>query len=162
MATTKKAVKKAAPKKAAKKVAAKKQPDYLSQFFSKKTVTLFNKACNALKLNPDTVIPKFTGAPAEHVKSWIAWPMLTIIIEHVNKLNNNWEPDYHTKNQKWYTYHWAVKADKNRPSGFGLSVAYSDYDFSLSSVGSRLYFGSREDCVKYAPILEELYIAYKL
>lgn len=126
--------------------------------FTKKTMALFNKACKALKLNPEKAMPKVSGMPEKHRKSIMAYAMLIIIIEHVN---GKWKANYNTGNTKYWTWHW-VKADEKRPGGFGFSNTYSFYVLTLTLLGSRLCFGSEADCKKYEKPLEELYIAFKL
>lgn len=126
--------------------------------FTKKTMTLFDKACKALKLDPKKAMPKVSGMPLKHQKSIMAYSMLIIIIEHIN---GKWKADYNTGNTKYWTWHW-VKADAKHPGGSGFSGADTYCVDTYAGLGSRLCFGSEADEKKYQKPLEELYIAFKL
>jgi hypothetical protein len=172
MPTTKKTVKKKAapPAKARKMLAPKatrrkvtkapvKKPAKRSKpLFPAATMALFKKACNALNLDWEAAIPKVGGMPSDDQKSVIAYAMLVIIIKHVNA---GWKKDYHEPNYGYWTWH-RVKADAQRPSGFGFSYSFASYDGTGTDVGSRLCFQSQAQEREYAPVLDELYVAYKL
>lgn len=145
-------VKKKAPKK---RTPAKRE----KPLFTTATMALFKKACKALKLDWEAAIPKVTGMPAEDQKSVIAYAMLVIIIKHVN---NGWKKIYDVPNRGYWTSHWNVKADAQRPAGFGFSSSRTYCDGASSFVGSRLCFETEAKCREYAPVLDELYIAFKL
>lgn len=128
--------------------------------FTEKTTQLFNDACVALGYDPTKVLPDVSMLPEQHRKSAAAYHMLIIIIEHAQK-QKNWKPDYHSGNRKYWTWH-EVKASEDKPAGFGFSYSNYYYDYTDSSVGSRLCFPDYETEREYAEQLEELYIAYKL
>lgn len=128
---------------------------------TKKTQNLFKKACKALGYDPEKVLPDVSMFPEHHRKSLIAYAMLVIIIEHIQKAHN-WTADYNNPDQlKYWTWHW-VKASKGKPAGFGFSSSGYDYVNSSALVASRLCFPSYELEREYAPQLEELYLDYKL
>jgi len=128
--------------------------------FSKKTMALYEKACKAFKIDPVKAMQ--SGMPEPHRKSHIAYGMLCIIVEFINKQRDpNWKADYHLQNPKYWTWH-EVKADAKRPSGFGFSDSGCGCSNAGARVAVRLCFGSQTDEEKYRKPLEELYIAYKL
>lgn len=63
--------------------------------------------------------------------------ILPLVIKYCN---GDTPPNYHESDEYKYEPRWRVKADKKRPSGFGLS--YCDYDFwtSNSYCGPRFAF----------------------
>jgi hypothetical protein len=122
-------------------------------------ITSFEDACKALKYNPLKCLPKVSGVPAKHRQALIDHAKLIIIAE---AFNNGWTPNWNDSSQyKYYPWFW-VKADKKRPSGFGLS--YHDYVFtrSFTNVGSRLCFKNSDMAIFAGKHFNELYKNYLL
>lgn len=104
-----------------------------------KKIESFEQACEVLGY--ERTIPNFDQAPEKHRKALSAHYQLIIIAEAIN---DGWTPNWlDTDERKWELYPDIVK-DDSKPSGLGLS--YDDYVFwlSLTAVGSRLCFKSRE------------------
>ena len=104
-------------------------------------VKTFEDACKVEKLDAKKVIPDFKNYPVGYRKAMIAHAKLIIIAHALNRLGNNgrqWKPDWNNYDQYKY-YPWF---EMGGSSGFRYLV----YDgwFSLSLVGSRLCFKSRE------------------
>jgi hypothetical protein len=72
------------------------------------------------------------------------------------------KPDYTNSSQGKYYPYFEVKADKDRPSGFGFSRTHSAYWYSCTSVGSRLCFPSSELALHAAEFFKQLYIDFLL
>jgi len=97
-------------------------------------IKTFEAACKALGLNPKTV-PDFSHAPKQHQAALIAHYKLVIIAE---ALNEGWKPTW--KNDEEYKYYPWFEMESSK--GFRFCVAR--YYYSVSDVGSRLCFRSRE------------------
>lgn len=122
-------------------------------------IKTFENACKALKIDSAVALPDVSGFPEHHQVALIAHAKLILIAE---ALNEGWRPDWNDTDQVKYTPWFKVKADKKRPSGFGLSCDAYAYWYSLTSVGSRLCFKS-EELAEYAAkqfikIYEEYYL----
>ncbi len=86
-------------------------PDQVPEILS------YEAACEALRLSPEN-LPSVGKLPARHRKRIVADYKLTIIAE---ALQNGWRADYTNYDQYKYYPWFKVKADKKKPSGFGLS-----------------------------------------
>ena len=105
-------------------------------------ITSFENACQAL--GREAVLPEVSKLPPAIQKYLIAHTKLITIIEAMNFVEGNWKPDYTNWDEPKY-YVWPeVAADKERPSGFGFSDSYFNFDFTCSGVGSRLCMKSAE------------------
>ena len=106
-------------------------------------VKTFEDACKVLGIAP--LLPDFTGTHPNHQKSLLAHYQLVIIAE---ALNEEWKPDWSNGEwDKWYL--WFDMDDDSSSSSGRFSFYYSDVRASVSGVGSRLCFKSRE-LAKYA------------
>jgi hypothetical protein len=86
-----------------------------------------------------------TGIPKSFHKWLITAYWLAVFVEAINTDENGkvWRPDYNNPNEVKYEIWWKVKADKKRPSGFGLSFGVVDDWLTLSLVPARLCFRTR-------------------
>lgn len=102
-------------------------------------IKTFEDAC--LALGYDASVPSFDNAPVKHRKALQAHYKLMIIIEAINE---GWQPNWNDSDEFKYELWPDVIEDKNKPSGFGLSC--DDYVtwLTITNVGSRLCFSSRE------------------
>jgi len=107
-----------------------------------KQLKTFEDACKVEGLDSKKVIPNFSGYPKKDQKAMIAHAKLVIIVRAANRIANKgkqWKPDWN--NNQWDKYHvwfWMNGGSSGfRCSGCGV------WD-SISSVGSRLCFISRE------------------
>ena len=133
--------------------------------FKKETEDLCRQACTEMGegYDYDKIISAYDLFPGKHAKSAIAYLLQCILIEWDNKLTDpSWIPNYLTKNRKWFRVFWGVEAYAERPSGFGLSAAYSHCNDSLAIVASRLYFCSEERERAMREPMQELDEAYRL
>jgi len=113
----------------------------------------FAEACKKRKVNPKS-LDSFKKLPAEYRKYMEAMYKLTIITEAINEGKKaNWND---SNEYKYSPYFW-IKADAKRPSGFGFSSStYGGWD-SNTSIGSRLSFRKKEDCLYAIKKFESLY-----
>lgn len=102
-------------------------------------ITTFTEACKVLNLDPEKVLPDVSAFPPPHQAALTAAGKLFIIAE---ALNEGWKPDWTNDDYKYYPWFDLEKDEDNNPSGFRLD--YVDCHYSLSCVGSRLCFKSRE------------------
>lgn len=92
-------------------------------------------ACSALGLHPLT-ISDFSKLPEKDREATYAFHQITFI---ARALNEGWEPDWNDHNQyKYYPYFFHAAGG----SGFSCYGCY--YGYVVSTVGSRLYFKTRE------------------
>lgn len=98
-------------------------------------IKTFEAACKKLKLDPAKVLPKVSGMPKHHQDAIVAHAKLVIIAE---ALNEGWKPDWTNSDQYKY-YPWF-----DMESGSGLSFGGCVCDDSVSGVGSRLCFKTKE------------------
>lgn len=123
----------------------------------------YEEACAALKRKPATLEDfKKLPIPEDQIISLFGEHKLVTCNEVMNMKANEgkkWIIDFlNLKQDKWRNYFWA-KVDKSKPSGVGFSFNTSDYGYSLTTIGSRLYFisqkvaieaGNDPDMVQYA------------
>jgi hypothetical protein len=89
---------------------------------------------------------------------------LAVFIEAINTDENGklWQPDYKDSNQLKYEIWWKIKADKNKPSGFGLSYYGYDSWSTFSDVPARLCLRSN-DCAKFVgKLLPDIFTDFQL
>lgn len=122
-------------------------------------VITFEEACEALKLNPVTVIPDFSVFPEKHQKAMAAHAKLIIIVEAVN---DGWTPNWDDTNERKFELWPDIEKDETKPSGFGLSYDDCAYWTSNTDVGSRLCFKSREAAEHTFETFKQLYEDYLL
>ncbi|MGE0636013.1 MAG: hypothetical protein AB7G44_03490 [Bacteroidia bacterium] len=110
-----------------------------------KKIKSFEDACKALGIDP-TKLPEVSMLPEQHRNAIIAYYKLFIIAE---ALNEGWKPNWNDSDEwKYYPWLW-VTADADNTAGSGLSFSDFVCTNSISSVGSRLCFKTRE-LAKYA------------
>jgi hypothetical protein len=109
----------------------------------------FADACKALKIK--TNLPDVSELAPKDRKSIIAHYKLTII---ARALNAGWKPDWTNWNQYKY-YPWFEY--KKTKSGFGFSYSHYGSWFTVTFVGSRLCYSSRELAEYAGKIFESLY-----
>lgn len=102
-------------------------------------VTSFEEACTLTKRDPEK-LPIVNHLPKEDRNHLIADYKLTTIAKALRGGN---EADYTNDSYK-YNSVFVVKANKKKPSGFGLSYFVYDGWASLSGVGLRLCFPNRD------------------
>ena len=102
----------------------------------KDKVKSFEDACKVLDITPS--VPVVTGIPEKYQKPLIANYQLMVIAE---ALNEGWTPDW--SNREWDKWHPWFDMDDSSSAG-RFSFCGSDDRNSLSHVGSRLCFKSRE------------------
>ena len=108
-------------------------------------IKTFEDALKALNL-VGLAIPDFSMLPKKHEKAMLAHFKLVLIAE---ALNGGWQPNWNDSNEyKYAPWPW-VNADDEHTSGTGLSCDYCGLWVSLTCVGSRLCYQSR-DIAKYA------------
>lgn len=120
-------------------------------------IKTFDDACKALNIEP--TIPDFSASPAKHQKALTAHYQLVIIVEAVNE---GWQPDWGNKKEYKYELCPDIVKDKTKPSGFGLSFFGYAYWLTLTTVGSRLCFKSREVAKYTFETFKPLYEDYLL
>ena len=104
-------------------------------------VKSFEDACKVLDITPS--VPVVTGIPEKYQKPLIANYQLMVIAE---ALNEGWTPDWSNGEwDKWYP--WFDMDDSSSAGRFSFYVA--DYRRSISGIGSRLCFKSK-DLATYA------------
>ena len=102
----------------------------------KDKVKSFEDACKLLDITPS--VPEVKGIPEKYQKPLIANYQLMVIAE---ALNEGWSPDWSNGEwDKWYPWF-----DMDNSSSAGrVSFGGSDFQRSISDVGSRLCFKSEE------------------
>lgn len=116
------------------------------EFFSEKItdrIKSFEDACKEISVNPKSV---FTS---EDSKDERAYKKLKVIVK---ALNEGWEPDYTNSNQYKYEPRFY-----DFQSGFGFSWTACGYWVTVTTVGSRLCFKSRELALYAAEQFKEIY-----
>ena len=99
----------------------------------------FENACAALGLNPAEELPYESPKNGRQLAA-NAFVKCTIIAE---ALNEGWKPDWSNWNQTKY-YPWFDMHSENAAGGSGFSFGGYGAGTSISRVGSRLVFKSRE------------------
>lgn len=96
--------------------------------------------CKALNRDANA-LPDVSMLPEKHQKFVLANIKLAYAAE---ALNAGWAPDWNDEYQKkWYNWFW-VKADADRPSGFGFSHSYAYWTSTDTYIGARLCFKSEQ------------------
>ncbi len=108
-------------------------------------IKTYEDACKALNLSP-AALPDVSMLPVKHQQAIIAHCKLVIIAE---ALNEGWQPNWSDTDQYKYWPWFDVEEDDKKPSGFGLSFYVCVDWITITAVGSRLCFKSRE-LAKYA------------
>lgn len=116
-------------------------------------IKTFEDACKATNKNPET-LPDVSMLSLGMAKFILANYKLAIIAEALNEGKkadwSNWD--------EWKYFPWfEIKADKTNPSGSGFSDSGYDDWFTVTDVGSRLSFRSRELALYAGKQFEELY-----
>lgn len=107
-----------------------------------KNIKTFEDACKKLEVHPDDVFYD-RDSPDE-----IAYKKLKVVIAAIN---NGWTPDWNNSNEKkWWP--WFILS-----SGFGFSASSYGYVNAGTTVGSRLYFETKEKCDYCATQFIDLY-----
>ncbi|MCC6867050.1 MAG: hypothetical protein IT280_12920 [Ignavibacteria bacterium] len=123
-----------------------------------KKIKSFEDACKARKIDPKA-LPEVSMLPVIHQKAIVAHYKLIIIAEAIN---DGWQPNWNDSNE-WKYYPWfEVETDEDRPAGFGFScTSYVGWS-TITSVGSRLCFKTRETAVYAGKQFADLYKEYML
>ena len=103
--------------------------------------------------------PDVSSFPEELRKYMLNHFELLMITKAINKREDGtfWQPDWNNSSQ-WKYFPWfEIKADKGSPWGFGFSLTYYGYGYSVTAGGSRLCFSSSEDALYAAKQFEEHY-----
>jgi hypothetical protein len=106
---------------------------------AKTKIKTFNDACKALQLDPKKVLPDVSIFPKAHQIALTAIAKLMIIVQ---ALNEGWTPNWNDDDEYKYYGWFDMEKEKNNPSGFRLDGV--TFNFTTSTVGSRLCFKSRE------------------
>jgi hypothetical protein len=125
----------------------------ISAGFDYKEIKSFEDACKKINLDP-AKLPDVSGIPKEFAKPIIAAYKLYIIYKAIN---NGWKPDWSKWNQYKY-YPWFEVLS----SGFGFSASLCVFDYSCTSVGSRLCTDTSEKALYIAKQFESEYLDYLL
>jgi hypothetical protein len=127
-------------------------PDLVPEILS------FKAACKVTGDDPSK-LPIVKGIAKRHRKRIIADYKISIIAE---ALRTNKKVDYSDSSRWKYHAVFHVKADKARPSGFGLS--YFDYDcwVANSSVGVRHCFPTRDQAIFFGKHFLKLHVDHHL
>lgn len=121
--------------------------------FDYKTIKTFEDACAKCGIEP-IALPELSMIPEEFRKPILAAYRIMIIYKAIN---NKWVPDWANSNQgKYYPWYWVLS------SGFGFSCSSYTYDYSFTSVGSRLCTDSSEKAMYIAKQFEQEYKDYFL
>jgi len=115
-------------------------------------IKTFEDACKAINVEP-TIIPDFSLFPESDQQAMIAHAKLVIIAKAIN---GDWVPDW--TNGEWDKYYPWFKMGS--PSGGGFSYCGCDYRGTVSAVGSRLCFETREKAIYAGNQFEDLYKVY--
>jgi len=120
-------------------------------------IKTFEDACRVEGLDPKQTIPDFSCFPSQDQAALSAHAQLVIIARAVNRVANKgkeWQPDWNDVNQ-WKYYPWFYL-------GGSAGFRFDDYGTwsSLSYVGSRLCFISREAATYAGQQFEGLYKQY--
>ena len=115
------------------------------------TIKTFEDACKTLGINPDSV-PDLSALPESDNKAMTAFYKLRIIAQ---ALNEGWQPNWSNNRE----YKWQPWFDEKK-AGSGLSFHGADYWDTLTIVGSRLCFKSRELCEYATSQFADLYSDY--
>jgi hypothetical protein len=118
----------------------------------------FEDACKITKDNPKK-LPIVTGIAKRHQKRQIADYKLSIIAE---AMRGGGKADYNDAGEGKYFAVFRVKADKKRPSGFGLSCGYYDLWASGSAVGVRHCFLNSDQAIFFGKHFLALHIDHHL
>lgn len=110
----------------------------------KQQVKSFEHACEVLGQAIDTGTFNALGIPQGDIQPLIDYYKITKIVEATNKLNN-WKADWSKKSQYKYSPYFWVKANADKPAGFGFSYTYCAYWNSNTFVGSRLCVGTADE-----------------
>jgi hypothetical protein len=122
-----------------------------------KAVKTFDEAC--LALGYDASIPTFYNAPEKHRKALLAHYKLIIIVEAIN---DGWTPNWNNTDEYKYELFPDIVKDKAKPSGFGLAYYYYVRWTTVTGVGSRLCFQSRDAAKHCFETFKELWEDYFL
>lgn len=117
----------------------------------------FEEACKALNI-PES-LPEVSNLPEKHQKALVANYKLIIICQ---ALNEGWEPNWNDHDERKYYPWFDVEANKENPSGVGLSYYGCCISFSGSYVSSRLCVKTYELAEYLGKTFTELYKEYFL
>lgn len=124
---------------------------YGKQTFSQKItdrVKTFEDACKVLGINAQSSLPDVCSMEEKEGKAVLAFAQLSIIRR---ALNEGWQPDYSNSSQYKY-YPWMKWS-----AGSGFSFHDYDDDGTISRVGARLTYKTRELAEYAATQFKDLY-----
>lgn len=116
--------------------------------FRKKTfedIKTFEDACEELGITNDSCRPIFDE---DEDPDEIAYKKLKVIVAAINQ---GWTPDWSNSNQYKYWPYFKLS------SGFGFSISDFVYDGTITCVGSRLCFETKEKCTYAAQKFIDIY-----
>ena len=129
-------------------------PDQVPEILS------FEDACKVTGDDP-AALPVVTGVAVRHQKRQIADHKLSIIAEALRGGVGK-ECDYTNRNEWKYFPVFEVQADKDRPSGFGLSFGVCDHWAASSYVGVRLCFQNEDVAAFFGKHFIDLHTDHQL
>ena len=118
-----------------------------------KKIKTFEDACTAKGIS--ATLPDVSAFPEKHRKAILAFFMLTIVVE---ALNDGWEPNWNDE----YEYKYYPWFDMRSAAGSGFSASLCGRVGTITTVGSRLCFKTREHAQHTAKHFEALYKDYLL
>ena len=99
-------------------------------------------------------LPDVSSFP-EYIRKYILNHFILTVV--VSALNEGWEPNFNDHNERKYFCWFEVDANEDNRAGFGFSDTDCGTWHSISAVGSRLCFKSRELCYYAAEQFPELW-----
>lgn len=121
-------------------------------------VLSYEEACKIIGVNPKK-LPLVSDIPVRHRKRIVADYKLSIIAE---ALRDKKKPNYNDTNEEKYFPYFRVRANKAKPSGFGLSCDGHDLWRSGTTVGSRLCFQNADTARFFGCHFLKLHIDHQL
>ena len=116
------------------------------------TIKTFEDACKAL--NVDATILNVENVPTKHQAALAAHYKLVIIAE---ALNGGWQPNWKNHSERKYMPWFDVISSDENGSGLGLSFIGVGNWNTITNIGSRLCFKSRELAEYAGKQFEDIY-----
>lgn len=119
----------------------------------------YETGCELLNKDPKQ-LPIVDHLEPAFAKDLMARYKLMVVVLAVNTLSG-FKINYNEYQEKWSLYYW-VKADAERPAGFGFSDSYAYYVVTGTFVGARLTVGSQKDALHldkyFQPLFQDMLI----
>lgn len=128
-----------------------------------KTITTIEAAFERTKTDP-SAMPDVSKLSPRYQKWLTSTYLLAIVAEAVNTDENGnvWEPDWNNDDQPKYQAWFGIDASEDKPSGFGFSGSAYGFRASLTGVGSRLCFETREQVAHVQKHFKDLFLEHIL